>query len=367
MHWRLRIHEFFLVVPTFLVVIFAALPASAYSFWLETSYAGEGVGPGDSVTVEIHLDTEGASDVAWFSVSVLYPSTLVSYDRPSSSSSTYILYLPGRSGNYLYPAASAAPLNWPTRSGQINVDFFSSSGLIDPSRSVATSSDELVATLVFEVIADQTGEIALAIDQPGNVFGVVDGVSSDAVDIKGAVTLGSAIVLNPPALPLLGSLGALVLAGLLGWVGRYRLSAALGRTSLSTILIASLAITSLVAAGSARADTDTDGDGVPDASDNCVTVPNGPLGSFYNCSAQEDADQDGYGNACDFDVNNDGVTGMDDYHLTYLARGSVNPLYHFTCGGAVSVADLGEMLGHVFGLELPGPSGLACAGTIPCP
>ena len=114
--------------------------------------------------------------------------------------------------------ASPAPLSWPTRSGQINIDF--AHGLW-PAGSVAVTSDELVATLVFELIADQTGEITLAIDQPGNVFGVDDGEDSYVADIKETVTLGSAIVLNPIAVPLLGSLGGLVLAGFLGWIGWY--------------------------------------------------------------------------------------------------------------------------------------------------
>jgi hypothetical protein len=54
---------------------------------------------------------------------------------------------------------------------------------------------------------------------------------------------------------------------------------------------------------------DSDGDGVLDAVDNCVEVKNGPLaqeaGSF--CDNQEDADGDGYGNACDTDLDNDGT------------------------------------------------------------
>lgn len=359
MEQRVRIFSAF---AGFLFLVSAPLPASPYSFWLETEYAGEEVGPGDAVTVEVHLDTEGASDVQWFSVSVLYPSTAVSYERASSSSSTYLLYNPGKNGSWLSPTANPAPLSWPTRSNQINVDF-AAAYTIDSSRSVAVSGDELVATLVFQVISDETGEIALSIDQPGNVFGVAS-ASPDPVDMKGAVTLGSAIVLNPPAIPLLGSFGVVVLAGLLAGFGRYRLSSPIRRTMCSLFLIASVALSSFGGAGLARAETDADGDGVPDASDNCVSVPNGPLGG--SCNAQQDADQDGYGNACDYDVNNDGATGLDDHHLTYLARGTADPVYDFTCTGAVSISDLAASFNAASGLEQPGPSGLACAGTIPC-
>jgi uncharacterized protein (TIGR03790 family) len=53
----------------------------------------------------------------------------------------------------------------------------------------------------------------------------------------------------------------------------------------------------MVASKTYPASDDTDGDGVPDASDNCIEVPN---------ADQRDTDGDGYGNICDGDVDNDG-------------------------------------------------------------
>jgi hypothetical protein len=53
---------------------------------------------------------------------------------------------------------------------------------------------------------------------------------------------------------------------------------------------------------------DSDGDGVPDANDNCPSTPN---------ANQLDADGDGAGNACDSDDDNDGVAdGVDNCPLT---------------------------------------------------
>ena len=51
---------------------------------------------------------------------------------------------------------------------------------------------------------------------------------------------------------------------------------------------------------------DTDGDGVPDSLDNCYLTSN---------SGQQDTDGDGYGNACDADMDNDGFVGPNDYTL----------------------------------------------------
>jgi len=111
---------------------------------------------------------------------------------------------------------------------------------------------------------------------------------------------------------------------------------------------------------------DTDSDGVPDALDNCVTVPNpGPL----SC----DTDLDGYGNACDGDFNNDGSVdaGSDfseiflpDFNLGRDASGTGTDM---DCNGRVEVEpDFSTAFLSQFAAGAPGPSGFACAGAVPC-
>jgi hypothetical protein len=114
-------------------------------------------------------------------------------------------------------------------------------------------------------------------------------------------------------------------------------------------------------AGSA---TDTDGDGVPDTYDNCVTTDNGPLAATGACNAQEDNNLDGFGNPCDFDANNDGGTGFDDVAAFVGGVGGANLDFDSNCDGAIGFDDVATSVGNV-GIN-PGPSGLGCAGSPPC-
>ena len=96
---------------------------------------------------------------------------------------------------------------------------------------------------------------------------------------------------------------------------------------------------------------DADGDYVGDGSDNCVGVFN---------PHQIDADADGYGNACDGDLNNDGAVGMDDVGLMFAALQSADPVADLNSDDGVGMDDVGDLL-IMLGDE-PGPSGLECAG-----
>jgi hypothetical protein len=110
------------------------------------------------------------------------------------------------------------------------------------------------------------------------------------------------------------------------------------------------------------ASSDQDQDGVPDDSDNCLLEAN---------PSQLDTDQDGYGNLCDADFDDDGIVNLLDFgllrsaYLTQAGHPSWNPEVDANGDGLVNVLDFGEFRAAYLGV--PGPSGLACAGTAPCP
>lgn len=90
---------------------------------------------------------------------------------------------------------------------------------------------------------------------------------------------------------------------------------------------------------------DMDGDGVPDAFDNCTILAN---------PNQEDADFDGYGNACDPDLNGDDIVNVVDLGLLRAAFFSADEVADFNSDGVVNVVDLGIMRSFFF--QSPGPS-----------
>ena len=106
---------------------------------------------------------------------------------------------------------------------------------------------------------------------------------------------------------------------------------------------------------------DTDADGICDESDACLLAPD---------PSQLDSDFDGYGNACDPDYDNDGIVGNRDFAslLAALPSSYGQPAYRavLDADGDGAVGDPeSELLERYFG-GAPGPSGLACAGAVPC-
>jgi hypothetical protein len=107
---------------------------------------------------------------------------------------------------------------------------------------------------------------------------------------------------------------------------------------------------------------DADADGVADVLDNCTLVAN---------PGQLDTDNDGYGNICDADLNNSGTVTTADYGLLRSVLGQAATASATAANadmngsGTVTTADYGLLRARLG--TTPGPSGLACAGTVPCP
>ena len=350
--------------------VFGTGMANAYQLRLVTNQSGD-LSPGDTLVVEVRLDSQSEAGAHLFSVSVLYPSDVLTYDRPASSTATYILYESlGMSSIGLYPYHQPA-LAWPLADDQVNVDWVINgiNGGV-----TAVEEDVLVATLHFDVIGPGIGDVALSVDRSGNVFAVWDGGPELAT-----VELGPPIpVQSVSTVPLLGALSLLVLSGCVVWLGRKKLVvAAAGGTA---VLLASIGVGFVLFAfspgspssaaeealgGGGAGGVDTDGDGVLDQDDNCLLQANGPqLGA---CS-QIDSDQDGYGNHCDTDHSNDGATGMDDWYLfRKFALGTYDPVYDYDCDGLIGFYEIDRIRYELRDFTIVGPSGLSCAGTVPCP
>jgi len=123
--------------------------------------------------------------------------------------------------------------------------------------------------------------------------------------------------------------------------------------------LAIIALTLLGAVYTARAQTfdsdkgpfdpppaqDTDHDGVPNRLDNCILVAN---------PNQKDGDGDGHGNACDGDLNNDGVVNEADTTLLWAAMGTADPVADINANGIVNAMD-SVLLRNLQG-KRPGPS-----------
>jgi hypothetical protein len=114
--------------------------------------------------------------------------------------------------------------------------------------------------------------------------------------------------------------------------------------------------------------TQANGDADPrgDACDNCRLVAN--TGQAGTGPSQNDFDNDGYGNICDADLNNSGLTTSADYNLLRNALNTTNGNADMNGSGLVTSADYNLLRNRLN--TAPGPSGLSCAiipPTPPCP
>jgi len=108
---------------------------------------------------------------------------------------------------------------------------------------------------------------------------------------------------------------------------------------------------------------DGDGDGIPDVLDKCSA-------DSRNVTISCDRDQDGYGNLCDGDYNNDKTVLAGDYSMFFipdLAMGTDGGRgTDMNCDGSVLAGDYSMFFIPQLNMGSPGPSGMACAGTVPC-
>ena len=104
---------------------------------------------------------------------------------------------------------------------------------------------------------------------------------------------------------------------------------------------------------------DGDNDGVPDEIDNCLYVANGASGPG---ASQRDTDGDGFGNACDADLNNDLVANFGDLAIfqqsfsTTEGDDAFETNADFNGDGTVGPDDYAVLLKSW--LLAPGPSGM---------
>jgi hypothetical protein len=108
---------------------------------------------------------------------------------------------------------------------------------------------------------------------------------------------------------------------------------------------------------------DDDSDGIPNVLDKCRL-------DSRNVTLSCDRDQDGYANICDGDFNQSNSVNSTDYTMFFVGdagsgmdsgRGT-----DMNCSGGVNSTDYSMFFVPQASQGTPGPSGMACAGTIPC-
>ncbi len=123
---------------------------------------------------------------------------------------------------------------------------------------------------------------------------------------------------------------------------------AFGMPPLASNLVDSAAVSVVTQWINSRAScTDADSDGVDDGVDNCVFAKN---------ADQRDTNLDGYGNACDADLNNSGLVTTADYSILRNLLNTSDPDADLNGSGSVTVSDY-TILRNLLNRR-PGPSAL---------
>ena len=117
---------------------------------------------------------------------------------------------------------------------------------------------------------------------------------------------------------------------------------------LKTRIPALLCASTLLCLGATAQAADDDRDQINNLLDNCLTIPN---------PQQLDSDADGFGNACDTDLNNDLITDQRDMALFLAAQKTQAPNADFNSDGEVNELDMAIL--ESFFEKPPGPSNTA--------
>jgi len=203
------------------LLVFSAASASAYVMTLVPTTATT-VNPGELVSFDVYLDTEGASGITLISVSVTFDPTIVAYDPGNSLAEDYYpLYAPGvPTGKTVGPATFLVPFfnppvewagNLPAIGGQVNLDF----GEANLGQTTATATAQFLGTISFVAVNPGTSAGAFGFGNGGNTFNANGGEIKGSVGVVGAPTI---TVIPEPTTALLVGLG---LVGL-GVAGRRR-------------------------------------------------------------------------------------------------------------------------------------------------
>jgi len=109
---------------------------------------------------------------------------------------------------------------------------------------------------------------------------------------------------------------------------------------------------------SAGSVVDSDGDAVPDLFDNCRNTDNGPFQAVGACGTpvQLDSDNDGYGNPCDGDLDQSGLTNGLDFTAMFGLLFGANNAGDFDCSGLTNGVDFTALFALLF--TVPGPGAL---------
>lgn len=170
------------------MIIVCAGTAGAYELRLVVPDSMSVSGP--TALFDVYLDTQGQKNISFFSVSLSYDASFLTYNPALSGINDYYpLYAPAVMGTkatpsfpatWLTPGFPVEPFDWVGNggggtpaglTGQINVDFIVNTGAIGQAQGTATNL--WLATLAFDRTGDGGyGPLLFGFEGGGNVFSI---------------------------------------------------------------------------------------------------------------------------------------------------------------------------------------------------